>query len=221
MPVTFRALLSLFQKIFLQHRTTKVLIYPFQMQALALLQCWVLWIPNTAVQSCKNREHFSSSVMPCTMLEVWNLPFTKFPTHQPVWPQWFRGIFLANSNWFYRTIIMIFAGVFLPQQFVAIPQPCTLEHSTRKWHYLHISMTEFEFCFLIHIPFLREVQHSLICHCSCLENQHITWEKKNKLILQASPDSGPSLICTYHFSGNLRNWTSLTCCGFWLKMTEQ
>lgn len=75
MPVILRGLISLFQKMFVQHRTTKVLIYPFQIQVLPLIQCSVLRIPSTAVQCLKNREHLRSSVMPCTMLEVWNLPF--------------------------------------------------------------------------------------------------------------------------------------------------
>lgn len=77
MPAILRGLISLFQKMFVQHRTTKVLIYPFQIQVLPLIRCSVLRIPSTAVQCLKNREHLRSSVMPCTMPEVWNLPFIK------------------------------------------------------------------------------------------------------------------------------------------------
>lgn len=146
------------------------------------------------MQDCKNREHFGSSLMPCTMLEVWDLPFIKFPTHQPVWPQWFWGIFLANSNWFYRTIIAIFAQVFLPQQFVPIPQSCTLEHSTRKWHYLHISMTEFELWILIHIPLhIPLLTAPTVWRASTSHGQ-------NKLLLQAFPDCALPVLCMCHFS---------------------
>lgn len=66
--------------------------------SLPLLQCSVLWIPRTAEQCHTNREHFSSSVMLCTMLEVWNLPFAKFPTHQPVRPQWFWRNFFGKLH---------------------------------------------------------------------------------------------------------------------------
>lgn len=61
------------------------------------------------MQCLKDREHFWSSVMPTT-LELWDLPFLKSPTRQPLWPWWFQGSCLRNSNFFCRTLILIFCS---------------------------------------------------------------------------------------------------------------
>lgn len=74
-------------------QSTTVLISFLQIQVLPLLKClssYKLIFKNSSLRSqillynvLRTREHSGSSIMPTT-LEVWNVPFIKSPTHQPL-----------------------------------------------------------------------------------------------------------------------------------------
>lgn len=136
------------------------------------------------MQCLKDREHFGSSVMPTT-LEVpytdLDLPFIKSPTHQPLWPRWFWGSCLANSNCFSWTLILILAVVFLSPSAVCSHlsimhfgpqhQKTSLPPALNDWIRAPNSHT---------CPFLMwsaAFQNVLLCIC-WLENQCITWKKQ-------------------------------------------